>query len=94
MPQFLKDLRHDLLYIMYEVIVVIVKVMFIYLLVDLATDLDHQAALETAILVGAVDFLNGQRTQFKTVTDVKERVTMSERGKSITRTISKHTQKG
>jgi hypothetical protein len=93
LPQFLKDLRRDMLYIMWELLVVIIKVAFIYTLITAATDLHHDMALETAILIGAVDFLNGQRTQFRTVSDVKERITLSEKGKRWTSTISKHTTK-
>jgi hypothetical protein len=92
-PQFIKDMADDLVTIVLEVIGVTLKVAFIYLLVDIATDLDHQVALETAILVGAVDFLNGQRAHFRTVTDVKERISISDRGKRITQTITKHTSK-
>lgn len=94
MRKFLKDLGVDLSMILLEVLVVVVKVAMVYLIIKTATDLDHQVALETAILVGAVDFLNGQRTRFRTVSDVKEKITLTERGKKITQTITKHTQKG
>jgi hypothetical protein len=92
--KMLHDMSMDALTIAVEFIGVTVKVAFLYTMITLITDLHHDIALETAILIGAVDFLNGQRTHFRTVTDVKERITLSERGKKITRTISSHTTRG
>lgn len=80
----------DLLMILFEIGVVAVKVMLVYMIINIATDLSHEIALETAILVGAVDFLNGQRNQFRTVSDFKEKLTMTEKGKKLTRTITRH----
>lgn len=88
------DLGYDVGQIVLETIVVAIKVTMVYMIIKTATDLNHQVALETAILVGAVDFLNGQRTRFRTVSDMKEKITMTERGKKISQTITKHTQKG
>ena len=93
LKKFSRDLGDDLLTIILELVGVVVKVALIYALIGLATDLPHDVALETAILVGAVDFLNSQRTHLKTVSDVKDRISITERGKKITRTITKHTTK-
>lgn len=93
MQKWLKDMGLDFAMVLFEVGVVIVKVFFIYIVIDLVTDLDHDIALETAILIGAVDFLNGQRTKFRTVSDVKEKISLTEKGKKITRTITTHRER-
>lgn len=93
MKKFTRDFLHDTGIVALEFIVVVVKVSVIYMIINLATDLHHDIALETAILIGAVDFLNGQRTSFKTVSDVRDRLSITERGKKITRTFTKHTVK-
>jgi hypothetical protein len=91
--RFMLDARTDILTVLGETVLVMVKVVLIYMLISLATDLRHDQALETAILIGAVDFLNGQRTHFLTVTDLKERITTTERGKRTVESIHKHTTK-
>lgn len=93
MRKWLRDMGMDFAMVLFEVVVVIMKVFFIYLVIDLVTDLDHDIALETAILIGAVDFLNGQRTKFRTVSDVKEKISLTEKGKKITRTITSHRER-
>lgn len=90
MNTFMKDMMRDLSYIILEVMVVIIKVLLVYVIISNATDLHHDQALETAILVGAVDFLSGSRMQLRTVSDLKEKITTSERGKRVTKTIHYH----
>lgn len=94
MRKWLRDLGYDFGQVLLEMVVVAIKVAVIYLIIKTATDLTHQVALETAILVGAVDFLNGQRTRFRTISDVKDKFTLTERGKKFTRTFTKHTERG
>lgn len=93
MRQFMLDARSDILTVLGETVLVMVKVVLVYMLINMTTDLHHDQALETAILIGAVDFLNGQRTHFLTITDIKERVTTTDRGKKVTETLHKHTTK-
>lgn len=94
MRRWFRDLGYDVGQIVLETMVVALKVFIVYMIIKSATDLDHQVALETAILVGAVDFLNGQRTRFRTVSDMKEKITMTERGKKLTQTITRHSTRG
>lgn len=89
---FLKDVRDDFLVILTEIVIVSSKVVFVYLLVDIATDLDHQVALETAILVGAVDFLSGQRIKLKSIEDICKKIVVTKAGK-ITESIHEHRER-
>lgn len=93
MHKLLADMRDDILTVIGETVLVVIKVALVYMLINMTTDLHHDQALETAILIGAVDFLNGQRTHFLTVSDIRERITTTERGKKVTETINKHTTK-
>lgn len=93
MRQLSKDVTLDLLGIACEVLVFAVKAALVYSLIKLFTDMHHENAMEVALLISGVDFLTNQRAkQFHTVSDFKERISMSN-GKII-KTITKHKETG
>lgn len=95
MHKWIKDLSIDLSMFFVEVIVVAVKVLFIYLVLVNIGRLSYEMALSTAVLVGAADFLGSNRVRFRTVQDLHERVTtITTKGKTrVTKSIHNRTTK-
>lgn len=87
----MKDLRNDLVLMFGEALVVLFKVVLIYSIIKSFTDMKHDQALEVAILVGAVDFLNihgGEKS--RTITDLKTTITTRVKGRTTTTTEDYH----
>lgn len=90
----MKDLRNDIALMAWEFCVVLFKVVLIYSIIKSFTDMHHDQALEVAILVGAVDFLNihgGERS--RTITDLKTTITTRVKGRTTTKTEDYHNRK-
>jgi hypothetical protein len=87
MRGMLRDLLDDMLMFMYEIVVALIKVVFIYFILVNIGHLTYEIALSTAVLIACADFLGGQRMSFKSVQDVRERITTSTKGKRVTKVI-------
>lgn len=67
--KFFRDLLEDLVELFTKFLTAGIKVAIAYQIILMATNLHHEQALETAILVGAVDVLAQGKTKLKTVED-------------------------
>lgn len=90
-----KDITLDFFAIMCEVTVFAVKTILVYTLIKSFTDMHHENAMEVAFLIAGVDFLTNQRAkQFHTVADFKEKLSVTSKGQTITRVVSRHKESG
>lgn len=69
MAKFVRDALGDLVELLAKFLTAAIKVAIAYQIIMMATALESAQALETAILVGAVDVLAQGKTKLKSVED-------------------------